>query len=54
MERLEVQVPPDAAGERLDRFLVNVLGGQSRSQIQRLVREGRITVAGHQARPTRR
>ncbi|RPJ85107.1 MAG: RluA family pseudouridine synthase [Acidobacteria bacterium] len=51
MERLEVEVPPDAAGERLDRFLVTVIVGQSRSQIQRLVREGRVVVAGHQARP---
>jgi 23S rRNA pseudouridine1911/1915/1917 synthase len=37
-------------GVRLDRFLVSVLPGQSRSQIQRLIREGRVTLAGAPAR----
>jgi 23S rRNA pseudouridine1911/1915/1917 synthase len=37
-------------GMRLDRFLSSVLPGQSRSQIQRLAREGRVTIAGRPCR----
>jgi 23S rRNA pseudouridine1911/1915/1917 synthase len=51
VERLELIVPPDHAGQRLDRFLVSVLGGKSRAQIQRLIVEGHVTVARGQARP---
>jgi 23S rRNA pseudouridine1911/1915/1917 synthase len=43
-------VPDDAEGTRLDVFLTSVLGGQSRSQIQRLIKEGHVTVAGREAR----
>jgi 23S rRNA pseudouridine1911/1915/1917 synthase len=43
-------VPHDGDGVRLDRFLASVLPGRSRSQIQRLIREGRIHVAGREAR----
>jgi 23S rRNA pseudouridine1911/1915/1917 synthase len=43
-------VPKDSEGVRLDRFLVSVLPDQSRSQIQRLIREGHVDVAGHAAR----
>jgi 23S rRNA pseudouridine1911/1915/1917 synthase len=38
-----VLVGPDHDGARLDSFLAEVLSGQSRSQIQRLIREGRVT-----------
>ena len=43
-------VPPDSAGVRLDRFLVSVLPQQSRSQIQRLIRQGLVRVGGQPAR----
>jgi 23S rRNA pseudouridine1911/1915/1917 synthase len=39
-------VPPEEAGVRLDRYLTSVLGGQSRSQIQKLIKEGKVTIAG--------
>jgi len=45
-----ITVPEDSDGLRLDRFLVSVLPQLSRSQIQRLIKEGRVTVAGHEAR----
>jgi 23S rRNA pseudouridine1911/1915/1917 synthase len=44
-------VPPDADGARLDRFLASVVGDRSRSQIQRLIKEGFVHVAGRPARP---
>jgi 23S rRNA pseudouridine1911/1915/1917 synthase len=40
----------ESDGLRLDRFLVSVLPGQSRSQIQRLIKDGRVTLAGAPAR----
>jgi 23S rRNA pseudouridine1911/1915/1917 synthase len=40
----EFTVPPDFQGQRLDRFLVSVLEGQSRSQVQKLIEEGRVTL----------
>jgi 23S rRNA pseudouridine1911/1915/1917 synthase len=43
-------VPEDSDGDRLDRFLVSVLGGQSRSQIQRLIRDGLVQVSGRAAK----
>ena len=39
-------VPDDGAGARLDVFLTSVLGGHSRSQIQRLIKEGLVQVDG--------
>jgi len=41
-----ISVSEDSAGQRLDRFLASVLGTYSRSQIQRLIEEGRVQVAG--------
>ena len=41
-----VTVNDDSDGTRLDRFLVSVLPEHSRSQIQRLIKEGLIHVAG--------
>jgi 23S rRNA pseudouridine1911/1915/1917 synthase len=46
-----ILVPADSEGVRLDRFLASVLGEQSRSQIQRLIKEGRIRVDGRIAKP---
>ena len=43
-------VPDESDGVRLDRFLVSVLPGHSRSQIQRLIKEGRVTLAGAPAK----
>jgi 23S rRNA pseudouridine1911/1915/1917 synthase len=43
---IEFVVPPDAAGERLDRFLASQLTDLSRSRIQLLMAEGRILVDG--------
>ena len=37
-------VPADLAGQRLDRFLVSVLAGHSRSGIQKLIAEGHLAV----------
>jgi 23S rRNA pseudouridine1911/1915/1917 synthase len=43
-------VPEDSDGVRLDRFLASVLADRSRSQIQRLIKEGHIQVAGRAAK----
>lgn len=43
-------IPDDSNGLRLDRFLASVLGGHSRSQIQRLIKEGLVHVAGRPAK----
>jgi 23S rRNA pseudouridine1911/1915/1917 synthase len=37
-------VPPEAEGERLDRFLTGEIPNYSRSQIQRLIQEGQVVV----------
>jgi len=41
-----VTVPEEAEGSRLDRFLTRHVPGQTRSFVQRLIREGRVTVDG--------
>jgi 23S rRNA pseudouridine1911/1915/1917 synthase len=38
------QVPDEYQGDRLDRFLTAVLSGYSRSQVQRLIKEGHVRV----------
>jgi 23S rRNA pseudouridine1911/1915/1917 synthase len=38
------EVPPEFDGHRLDRFLVSVLAEHSRSQIQKLVADGHVTL----------
>jgi 23S rRNA pseudouridine1911/1915/1917 synthase len=42
---LDFEVPPEFEGQRLDRFLVSVLGDFSRSQIQRLIVDGHVTLS---------
>ena len=39
-----LDVSPEFDGQRLDRFLVAVLADQSRSQLQRLIADGHVTV----------
>jgi 23S rRNA pseudouridine1911/1915/1917 synthase len=45
-----VTVPEDAEGTRLDVFLASMLAGRSRSQIQRLIKDGTVRVGGREAR----
>ena len=44
MAPLEFDVPPEYDDQRLDRFLVSVLADYSRSQIQKLVVDGHVTL----------
>jgi 23S rRNA pseudouridine1911/1915/1917 synthase len=44
-ERLVIEVPPGAAGSRLDRFVADA-SGLSRSTVQRLIATGSLTLAG--------
>ncbi|HMB68286.1 MAG TPA: RluA family pseudouridine synthase [bacterium] len=49
--RLTVRIPPEAAG-RLDRALARELtGAHSRSELARLIREGRVRIGGAPAKP---
>jgi 23S rRNA pseudouridine1911/1915/1917 synthase len=41
---LEFTVPADFEGQRLDRFLTSVLDGHSRSQVQKLIADGHVTL----------
>jgi 23S rRNA pseudouridine1911/1915/1917 synthase len=50
MAAVTVEVAAEQAGERLDRYLAAVLPGQSRSQVQRFIERGLVTVEGRQAR----
>ncbi len=45
-----ITAPADGDLARLDRFLTSVLGDHSRSQIQRLIADGRVQVGGRAAR----
>ncbi len=51
--RHDLNVSAEEAGIRIDRYLTSVLAGQSRSQIQRLIKDGKVTVGG-QAVPANR
>jgi 23S rRNA pseudouridine1911/1915/1917 synthase len=46
-----ISVANDSEGVRLDIFLASVLGDRSRSQIQRLIKEGHVLVGGRTAKP---
>jgi 23S rRNA pseudouridine1911/1915/1917 synthase len=48
--QITVSVPDDAEGARLDRFLVSVLPQHSRSQIQRLIKDGHVRVGAREAK----
>jgi 23S rRNA pseudouridine1911/1915/1917 synthase len=45
-----IEVVDEGAGARLDRYLAQVLPAISRSQIQRLIKEGLVQVDGHPAK----
>lgn len=51
MAPIEYIVPSEFTGQRLDRFLVAVLEGQSRSHVQKLIADGHVAVHGRQSRP---
>lgn len=46
MEQKKICVPESASGERIDKFLSDFLEGQSRSYLQKLMKEGRVFVQG--------
>jgi 23S rRNA pseudouridine1911/1915/1917 synthase len=48
---MEFTVTAESAGQRLDRFLVSVLADHSRSQIQKLIADGRVRVGAREVRP---
>lgn len=48
----DIVVAPEHDGLRLDQFLTAVLPHLSRSQIQRLIKDGRVVLAGRVARPS--
>jgi 23S rRNA pseudouridine1911/1915/1917 synthase len=50
MEHYDLRVGAEQAGVRLDQFLAGEVPGQSRSQVQRLIRDGRVAVAGREAK----
>ncbi|MGD8564520.1 MAG: RluA family pseudouridine synthase [Desulfarculaceae bacterium] len=55
MTTSELLIPEQAAGRRLDLVVQELLGPDfSRAQIQRLLRQGRVTIAGAQARPSQK
>jgi len=47
----ECAVNAESAGQRLDRFLVSVLAEHSRSQIQKLIADGRVRIGEREVRP---
>ncbi|HEV8702904.1 MAG TPA: RluA family pseudouridine synthase [Candidatus Polarisedimenticolia bacterium] len=51
---LTLDLPAESRGQRLDRTLAERLPGESRAALQRLMRGGRVLVAGRPARPSDR
>ncbi len=51
MRHEDLLVDAEQAGQRLDHFLVAQFPEQSRSQIQRLIKDGHVTVTGRECRP---
>jgi 23S rRNA pseudouridine1911/1915/1917 synthase len=52
MERFEFSVLPEHDGSRLDAFLTSALPDRSRSQIQKLIKDGLVTGPGSTLRPS--
>ena len=53
MDRHSLIVSAEEAGVRIDRYLTGVLAGESRSQIQRLIKDGKVCIAGEPVRSNR-
>src|SRR2546426_6801027 len=51
---LRLKVPAPGSGERLDRFLATAQTDLSRSRLQTLIRDGRVSVNGRPARASQR
>lgn len=51
MTHLQFQVPATEAGQRLDHFLVTQIPEHSRSQIQRLIKDGHVRLGGRTVTP---
>jgi 23S rRNA pseudouridine1911/1915/1917 synthase len=51
MTSIELEVAPEFDGQRLDRYLTAVLPGRSRSQIQRLIKDGQVRTGARAAKP---
>src|SRR5215469_16517687 len=49
-----LRVPPDAAGQRLDHWLVSQLPNVSRVRVQQLIEQGKILVNGVAPKPSLR
>jgi 23S rRNA pseudouridine1911/1915/1917 synthase len=49
-----VEFSTDTAGERLDRYVADSLPEISRSQVQRMIRDGAVTIDGQAAKPSQR
>jgi len=45
-KKLELDIPADCAGARLDRCLSRLIPGSSRAYLQKLIRDGLVTVSG--------
>src|SRR4030065_443489 len=54
MVTCRLTVPPEKAGERLDRYLSDALPGLSRSRVQQLIGDGLVSLGGAKARPSSR
>ena len=48
----EIEVPPDARGQRLDHFAASQLDGVSRSRVQLLIEQGDLLVDGKAQKPS--
>ncbi|MCI5995973.1 MAG: RluA family pseudouridine synthase [Blautia sp.] len=46
MEHIKLSVPEHASGQRIDKYLSDILDGQSRSYLQKLMKEGQVLVQG--------
>jgi 23S rRNA pseudouridine1911/1915/1917 synthase len=49
---VELEVDAEHAGSRIDAYLSAVVPGHSRSQLQRLIKDGRVRLGGGQVRPS--
>ena len=51
-QRRMIDVPAEAAGQRLDQFLTAQLEGMSRSRVQLLMEQGDVLVNGEREKPS--